>query len=56
MFGLCALDNHTHLTAMSELAELLDDSEFYRFLDNASNPCEVVSYIKEFEERKDVYV
>ena len=56
VFGLCALDNHTHLTAMSELAELLDDSEFYRFLDNASNPCEVVSYIKEYEERKDVYV
>lgn len=56
VFGLCALDNHTHLTAMSELAELLDDSEFYRFLDNASNPCEVVSYIKEYEGRKDEYV
>jgi mannitol/fructose-specific phosphotransferase system IIA component (Ntr-type) len=52
VFGLSALDNQTHLTAMSELAELLDQESFYQVLDNATNPEEIIEYIKNFEKER----
>lgn len=51
IIGLSAVDNQTHLTAMSELAELLDQEEFYNILDNAKKPQEIWEYIKKFESR-----
>lgn len=52
VFGLSALDNQTHLTAMSELVELLDQESFYQVLDNATNPEEIIEYIKNFEKER----
>ena len=43
------LDNKTHLKAMSELAELLDNPEFYRIIDQAKKPQEIFDYIKKYE-------
>lgn len=51
VIGLSAIDNQTHLTAMAELAELLDQQEFYRVLDKAESAEEISSYIKNFESR-----
>lgn len=53
IFGLSALDNQTHLAAMSELAELLDQKDFYHILDRAVDPTEVVTYIKNFEKERE---
>lgn len=52
IFGLSALDNQTHLTAMSELAELLDEEAFYQVLDSAENPEEIIEFITNFEEER----
>ena len=52
IFGLSALDNQTHLTAMSELAELLDQENFYQVLDNATEPEEIIEFIKSFEKER----
>ncbi|KAF1298848.1 hypothetical protein BAU15_14290 [Enterococcus sp. JM4C] len=49
IFGLSALDNQTHITAMAELAELLDQQEFYDTLKKAIHPREIMNYIKKFE-------
>lgn len=49
IFGLSALDNQTHLNAMAELADLLDQQAFYQVLDNAESPQEIFNYIKEYE-------
>ncbi|WP_265459383.1 BglG family transcription antiterminator [Enterococcus sp. HY326] len=49
VFGLSALDNKTHLTAMAELAELLDQKKFYDVLDTAKSPEEIIAYILKFE-------
>lgn len=51
IIGLSAIDNQTHLTAMSELAELLEQEKFYEALDNAKDPQEIMKYIKNFESR-----
>lgn len=51
IIGLSAIDSQTHLTAMSELAELLEQREFYNVLDNAETPQEVRDYIINFESR-----
>ena len=52
IFGLSALDNQTHLTAMSELAELLDHKAFYQVLDNAQKPEEIIDFITSFEKER----
>ena len=52
IFGLSALDNQTHLTAMSELAVLLDQKAFYQILDNAEKPEEVIDFITNFEKER----
>lgn len=52
IFGLSGLDNKTHLTAMAELAELLDRKEFYTVLDTAACPDEIIDYIQKFEKEE----
>lgn len=49
IFGLSALDNQTHITAMAELAELLDQPTFYKTLKQARHPREIIDYIKKYE-------
>lgn len=51
IFGLSALDSHTHLAAMAELADLLDKSDFYQILSSARQASDIVNYIKQYEER-----
>jgi len=46
IFSLSAKDNGTHLCAMSELVELLNDENFYKMLDNAQNADEVMEFLK----------
>jgi mannitol/fructose-specific phosphotransferase system IIA component (Ntr-type) len=49
IFSLSAVDQNTHIQAMSELAELLDKEEFYDVLDKAENAEEVMNYIRAHE-------
>lgn len=51
IFGLSALDNSTHLNAMSELVVLLEDENFYHVLDHAKNSEEIIEYIENYKER-----
>ncbi|WP_326514007.1 BglG family transcription antiterminator [Clostridium intestinale] len=49
VFCLSAIDNNSHLRAMSELVELFEMDEFFRTLDNAKDPKEVIDFIKSHE-------
>ncbi|MFJ7727706.1 PTS sugar transporter subunit IIA [Neobacillus sp. NPDC097160] len=49
VFCLSAIDNETHLTAMAELVELLECSQFYEMLDEARDPKEIYEFILEHE-------
>lgn len=49
IFFLSALDNESHLPAMSVFLELMNQEAFYTMLDTATSPKEIVSYIKNFE-------
>jgi len=49
LFCLSAKDNSSHLEVMAELAELLDMSDFYKMLDNATSTKDVMNYIENFE-------
>lgn len=49
VFCLSAVDSNSHLRAMSELVELLDNEEFFRTLDNAKNTDDIMKFIKENE-------
>lgn len=51
IFCLSAKDQKTHLEAMSELAVLLEDKNFYSVLDNAKTPGEIMDYIKNMNNR-----
>ncbi|WP_243120258.1 PTS sugar transporter subunit IIA [Caloramator sp. E03] len=51
IFCLSAKDQKTHLEAMSELAVLLEDENFYNVLDNSKTPEEVMDYIKNMNNR-----
>ncbi len=46
VFCLSAVDSNSHLQAMSELVGLLEMDEFFRILDNAKDPKEVIDFIK----------
>ena len=50
VFSLSTVDNNSHLRALAELVELLDDDKFYEILDQAEDPQEIVDYIAEKEE------
>ncbi|MCC0730837.1 MULTISPECIES: BglG family transcription antiterminator [unclassified Clostridioides] len=49
VFCLSAIDNNSHLRAMSELVELLEEEEFFRVLDNAKEANEIIDFIKKHE-------
>jgi len=49
VFCLSAIDNNSHLNAMSELVELLEMDEFFKTLDNAKDAKEVMDFIKSHE-------
>lgn len=49
IFCLSALDNESHLPAMSQFLELINNEEFFRMLDHAENADEVMVYIEKFE-------
>jgi len=49
VFCLSAKDGESHIQAMSELAELLEQEKFYSILDNAKDPSEIMNYIRENE-------
>jgi len=49
LFCLSAPDNSSHLESLSNLVPLLDDENFFRVLDNASEPKEILEYIKNKE-------
>ncbi len=42
---LCAVDNITHLKALAELMQLLDDEDFKKVADEASSKDEIIAYI-----------
>jgi mannitol operon transcriptional antiterminator len=46
---LCAVDNTTHLKALSELVDIIQETNFINLLTNAKDTGEVVSYIKNHE-------
>ena len=49
VFSLSAIDNNSHLRAMSELVELFEMDKFFKTLDNAKDAKEVIDFIKEHE-------
>ncbi|MBK1809722.1 transcription antiterminator [Clostridium sp. YIM B02505] len=49
VFCLSAVDNNSHLRAMSELVELFEMDEFFKILDNAKDPKEIIDFIKSHE-------
>lgn len=51
IFCLSAVDNSSHLRAMSELVELLSMDTFYEMLENAKDPKEIMDFIKQNESR-----
>ncbi len=53
MFTLAAPDNTSHLSALADLAELLEDEAFFNLLDTAITPQEVIDYLKKSETNKD---
>ncbi|WP_032122519.1 BglG family transcription antiterminator [Clostridium amazonitimonense] len=46
VFCLSAVDNNSHLRAMSELVELFEMDEFFLTLDRAKDPKEIIDFIK----------
>lgn len=50
VFCLSALDNITHLNALSELVGLLGDHAFYKTLEEAKEPSEIINFIEKYEE------
>ena len=49
VIGLCAVDHQTHLTALSELVEILNDKEKINMILKAESPEEVMEVVKKGE-------
>jgi PTS system ascorbate-specific IIA component len=45
LFCLSAKDNSEHLKALAELAEMMEDEQFFKTLDNAASTKEIMDYI-----------
>lgn len=45
LFVLAAVDNQDHLQSLSELAVLLEDDDFYRILDVANTPLDILNFL-----------
>jgi len=48
VFCICATKQERHLSALADLAKLLDEPSFYRILDEATSPGEILHFIKKF--------
>ena len=46
---LCAVDNSTHLKALSELVNIIQEKDFMDILSNAKDAGEVISYIQNYK-------
>ncbi len=51
LFCLSAPDSDSHLESTAELVGLLDNERFYKILDNAKDPEEILQFIKEEEQK-----
>lgn len=51
IFALCAVDNKSHLKAMSELVNFISDQNFLKSLVKEARPANVYTLIKKFESR-----
>jgi mannitol/fructose-specific phosphotransferase system IIA component (Ntr-type) len=51
VFSLSAVDHESHLQAMAEFLELLEEGEFYNVLDKAKDAGEIMSYLKAYESK-----
>ncbi|MCO6540675.1 MAG: transcription antiterminator [Lactobacillus sp.] len=51
VFSLCAIDNKSHLKAMSELVNFISNRIFLKKLEKENNPSDVYKLIQEFEMR-----
>lgn len=49
IFTLSATTNDKHLNALTELAKLLEDEEFFKILDSATSVDEIYKYLKNLE-------
>lgn len=45
LFCLSARDNSDHLNALAELAEMMEDEQFFKTLENAESAKEIMDYI-----------
>ncbi len=45
LFCLSAKDDHEHLNALAELADMFEDEAFFELLDNATSVDEIIEYI-----------
>lgn len=52
VFMLATISASSHLQALSELVTLLSEENFYKVIDSAISPKEIVDYIKEFEKKE----
>ncbi|MFL0267670.1 BglG family transcription antiterminator [Candidatus Clostridium radicumherbarum] len=51
VFSLSAVDHESHLQVMAEFLELLEKEEFYKILDKAKSPGEIMDFIKSYESK-----
>jgi len=51
IFCLSAKENKEHMEALAQLADLLEDQNFYKVMDQATKPEEILKYISEKERR-----
>ena len=53
MFGLCAVDNHTHLRALSDLGKFAVNEDNFSTLISLKSKKEISKYIKQICEESD---
>lgn len=47
VFTLCATDNQSHLEALADLANLLENEAFFKVLDNTCDPKEIIDFLNQ---------
>lgn len=54
IFTLSAKENSSHLDALADLANLFEDAAFFKVLDEAAAPAEVMAYLQAIHKDKEV--
>ncbi|MDB2107107.1 BglG family transcription antiterminator [Clostridium paraputrificum] len=49
VFMLATIDSNSHVLALADLVNLLEDKEFYKCIDDAKSSSEIIEYIKQNE-------